>query len=842
MPIPAAIQTKRYDATYSISLAPESLFGRQEILNASSTISGLVLRLDDGLVVASLINATNCLELAAPWPASPDVFVTATVVVSTDRAALYLDGREAAAAELPQPVSLLPRRWSFPVSFRYPFRGVVNDMVVWSRALRPDEVRRLCGSRRDIRRQYAPLASRFVPVARAVTEFVFSMFRVFSRLVPARRGPAVMRRDCPIVALHTTKADDRHFVRSHEKSLFNGYRTKKAANLRQIDLFYDGHAYKAEAGLDDTYGGEFVCRRQAFVVKGDIPELLGSTGVARLYPPEAHVLLHPDAPDILPLNARYVRLYEDKAFKGLYVIEPFDAPGSAWMARGDTHRALYFGGRPRPSDIPPSGTTSKVARNAAQSLVLSDSLFPWSAAELAIRRRRHRAAFLREGFKDFKNTIAPIDAIIGDNPAPMFIVGDLSLSAAGADIVWTSSDSDIISPTGAVHRPNGRRHRTVMLAATSVATGASQKYRFRVMARERTLPTLFLNIGALPTKEVRNDFTATLIPEDGSAPVVLSGLAGTGGGLRHRGNTSYINGVKRSFSLKFDTPVNWPDLAHPARHVILHSGYSDPTRLKNKICFDAFRAAFAKCRCPIPVFSACELFVNGEWMGVWECSNRVRDLLPEGSLLYKIRGFNKTLWRVPDTSMLDCIVHPEDMDADPYAPISELFNFTANSTQDQFVKGVESRFYMDNLLGYQLMLMFSSNTDAVLMNQFFARLPDDSRFIIVPWDYDKTFLHSRRHLRSHLLYRLATTFPDFKARLATRWSELRAGDLSNKALFSRFDADVARLAPYMADEWRLLAPAGFSGSFDDAIATLRDAIRHQLAFMDETFAVPLQAK
>ena len=823
-------------ATFSMLLAPDSVTRHQNIFGAAGSASGLTMDIDDGDFVANIRDGTNHLAVSAPVVLGSEGFVRLVVTVSDAEVAIFQNGSETARKALAKPISLQSRRITLPANIHCRYSGVVDEIAVWNRAISADEVGAVSSSRRAIRFHYEPLLAALCDIAPRVTAFGASAMRVLDRLVPRKRGPAIMSAEHPTLVLRMDKADARHLLRSHEKSLHNGYRTGSAADPRRMSAIFNGRSRQVEVCLDDVYGCVPTPRRQCLLIRGDLPELFGGCGVGRVYPPEAHAAIHPDATDVLPLSARYVRLYEDNAFKGLYVVEAFDAPGSAWMARGEaTAKSLYWKGSPKPSDILPAGVAMPEALRTSASLAMSDNLFPWSAAELRMRRRNHATSRRSIGFEDHEAPIASPGDVIGANPASMFIVNDLPLaSAAAPSVTWDSSDPDVISTDGIVHRPDGDHHAIVTLTATDASSGARHEYRLRVMARKRTLPTLFISIGGVPSREKRGDFTAFFIPEDSDVPVRMSGLVGAGGGIRHHGNSSYVKGTKRPIALKFDEPVQWPDPDNLSRHVLLHNGYSDPTRLRNKISFDAFRAAFNG-HFPSPRFAFCEVFVNGEWMGVWEASRRVRDLVPQGTLLYKVRGTNNSLWLLPDTSMLDCVTGAEPDDPDPYAPIRELFTFTGSATAAEFADGIGDRIYLDNAAAYFLMLSFTDNEDAIRMNQYFARLPGEDRFIIIPWDYDKTFLRGERRLGNTLLARLLSDTDGFDSRMADKWRQLRAGPLSDEAIFKRIDEDLAKLEPYMDEEQRLVKPYRGGGDFISESESLKSMVRRQLDFMDRAY-------
>ena len=124
------------------------------------------------------------------------------------------------------------------------------------------------------------------------------------------------------------------------------------------------------------------------------------------------------------------------------------------------------------------------------------------------------------------------------------------------------------------------------------------------------------------------------------------------------------------------------------------------------------------------------------------------------------------------------------------------------------------------------MLNFSGNADGRVTNQLIGRRASDGRWVLLPWDYDKTFLpdhaQSRTPLSSPLFDRMVRSFPGFRKRLRDRWEELRAGPFSDDALLARIDADASVLAPLMDEEWRLLQPAGFDGDYAAAVRVLRD--------------------
>ena len=833
------LATSHTVATYMLWIRPDDIERRQTLLRVGSALhTGMELLLEGGQIVARLsVPSVGVEEMKCPYPAGAKGFVHVALAIGKRKAALYVNGREGARTSLPERAALPPRAFVFTSDDHDPFFGDIDEVAVCWRPLLVNEIARVATSRRDIRWLFEPWKAALADASRVAVRALRAFYRVCDRLRPSRMGLALMRADLPAMTLRMKKNDERHFVHAHERSLGNGYRTAAAGKFRTIGLVVGGKAYRVQLALDDVYGRADDIRRPAFLLNDPDRVFLDGCGLARLYPPELHVAIHPDAAEPLPLHARFIRLYLDDSFRGLYVMEPFDAPGGAWMARGrrdpNFRKALHFASAPRLCDVPPPGVSAEDAFRAVAASVVTDTLFPWSAQEL----RARRAALARErrdmAFADHSDAVAPVSSILGANPAALYVTGDLVLDAPG--VAWRSSDHAVLADDGRVTRPADGRPRNVRLHAEDTRTGASQDYRLRVMPASPALPALFLGIGAPIEKFRRSDFTCLRIPEGDGRPEWFAGTLDTKGGVRHRGNTSYVKGAKRSMSLEFDVPVPWPDACHPAQHVVLYSGYADPTRLRNKVAFDAFRLGGGDFPHIAPEISWAEVFVNGEYFGVWETSRRARDICPEGALAYKVRAWNDALWATTDTTMTDCAT-PHDSRQDAYAPLADLFAFTSQPSDESFAAGAASRLWLDNLATYFLVLNFSDNRDGRVTNQYIVQAPGDPRWFILPWDYDKTFFaDSGGRLSNWLVDRLYAQVPAFREKVRARWREMRAGPLSDAAVFGRIEADAALLAPYMADEFRLLQPLGEDGDFAAAVAKLKASAARQLAAMDAVY-------
>lgn len=523
---------------------------------------------------------------------------------------------------------------------------------------------------------------------------------------------------------------------------------------------------------------------------------------------------------------------------GLYVIEDFDRTGGAWMARGRRDpsfpNALYFHSNPSKCDFPPNEVDPEDAFAETARLALSDTLFPWSRQEirargLALHRRRHSEMF------DFDLNNPPIDwKIINGNPSLMFVTNDLALNQDG--ISWVSSNPNIVSNDGRVHRPQNGAPVPVELTPVFKDGTKGNPVRLRVAPYSPALPTLFIYIGQPIEKHHRRDFSCMRIPAGEGAPEWITGFSDSDGGIKHRGNTSYVKGAKRSVSLCFDQKVSLPTSSNDARHLLLLSGYADATRLRNKISFESYRIASANGgNYGLIDISWSEVFINGEYFGLWETCGRVKDVCDANNVFYKVRAFNANLWKTTKTDMTE-FVNKYTARSNPYADLESLFEFTSYASPESFARQVDKLFSIESIVNYTLMLNFTENFDGQVTNQYIGRRKRDGKWFIIPWDYDKTFFDGDRFaLTNPLIYRMYTDYPGFKDKLADKWASLRSGPMADEAVLGRIGADAALLAPYMEEEYRLLKPAGWDKDFTAAVSQLKEVVSARLKRMDAIY-------
>lgn len=801
------------------------------VLWDSDPSSVLGIRIRDGRVEAAFTDADGPHALSAPFDAW-NRFESVALVLDPARVSLWIGGREADALPVSGKLRFPPHALAVEADVRSGAAFAVDELCVWRRALPPDELASVLRPGRSLGRRLQPRRARRVARLKGATDAFCTLCRTLDRLVPSRRGAATMRGDLPTLDLRVSARDERWFRAAHLRALADGSRSRDVSDRRRIRATLAGRTETVRASLLDLYGTEEDPDRRGYVLWGPPGFLSPGSGAVRLVPPELWGELHPEAPRPLPLApGSFVRLTEDGDFRGLFVLEPFDAHGGAWRATGardPTRTDHVFFADPAPASFSGGARTEEELDARYREVVSdlrSDARFPWSASEAFWRARRHAAR--RDKLRFAPPALSAAD-LCGDNPSPLALVGDLDLSAAGPGVVWRSSDPATVSAEGRVVRPEGDVPAVAELTG-GFPDGSRRVFRFRVLPRSPRLPSLFVHVGEPIEKDYRRDVACRLLRAAGAGAGEELRLVGTGdhgAGVRHRGNTSYVRGAKRSMSLEFNEPLDRLDGAPPSDRLLLLSGYADPTRLRNRLCYGLFEA-MPREGGPLTVpISWMEVSFNGAWAGVWETAPRPQDVVgPAFTDLYKVRTW-QGLWTDPAADTVERVGAPAPAGTDPYAPFRSLTEFVARSSAEDFAARADEVFDVDELVDFWLLLNFSGNADGRVTNQLIGRRASDGRWVLLPWDYDKTFLpdraQSRTPLSSPLFDRMVRSFPGFRKRLRDRWEELRAGPFSDDALLARIDADAAVLAPLMDEEWRLLQPAGFDGDHAAAVRVLRD--------------------
>jgi CotH kinase protein len=238
--------------------------------------------------------------------------------------------------------------------------------------------------------------------------------------------------------------------------------------------------------------------------------------------------------------------------------------------------------------------------------------------------------------------------------------------------------------------------------------------------------------------------------------------------------------------------------------------YYDRLLVRDKLGYDLFRS-FAKDGPTAAESALCELTLDGTYIGVVALVERIKrdddrlDLDPANDgESFVMKQIDEDCFRW-NTTTYGCfkLISPDDGDLSP----------NASATLTAFLDGWEAAVVADDpfaksggVLAYADM---DSAIDLILIEELFKNedcfytslhLWKDKGGTVrwVPWDLDMTFgqfpdYYDYGNPERWIQYRpemwtVWTEHPDFHARLAARWAELRAGPLASDALHSRIDA------------------------------------------------------
>lgn len=801
--------------------------------------TGIAIR--DGALCFFVPTSDGFTLLGAPLPPADRYFsILAVVDGVAGRAMLYVNGmevdaRDLGAVRLPRShVLLRTETW-------HPLHADLDELVLWSRALSPEEADRIARVGFHPAAYAAASAYRRYQWALRRGRLLRGALRMAERFDPTALASG--SGDLPLVTLRVKTADQRKIAFAHDASLRNGERTRKAGTFRPCRLVSPNGALAAHVCLDDVYADERRSRRPSYVVSLDGLER-DPYGIFRLYPPEDYAVLHHGDPQALPLSAdAYVRMSVNGAFPAVYCMEPLVRIGNSRLADFRPARsrspALILPIRPVLEEEHLDEKSFRDLFRKRVRLIVSDPRSELSTREWKIRARRIREEAASPSFR--LPAVSELDAL-GANEAPFWITSDLVLTnAAFAGVArWRSSRPELIDGNGRVHRPDGDLPQVVELAPEDrdgSAPDGIPVLRFRVVPERPRLAALMVHVSTPVRKIRRGDFIAVLHPAGGGEARVLRGTGGTGGGIRHRGNTSYVISARKPFSMKFDIPLAEAGLGDASGRILhLYSGYADCTRIRSRLSMDSFRLMDgAGHNHPCEKIVWMEVFINGQYFGVYEAGTQDnRELLPPDSPdeLFKLNSAMPLFWYNSSHNYIQ--LRPRVWQDSRESSLLELMEAILLTQDECFREWAERNLDLANIADFMLLLNFTGNYDGADANLCIGREGVGSRrFYLVPRDYDRAFIpgKAKTWLGNRLDARLNVCLPGYRKQMAERWRQLRAGPFSDEAVGARIASYAAELDGYMEEDYRLL---GIQADFGDEVSQLRDIAIDRLHRIDDT--------
>lgn len=265
---------------------------------------------------------------------------------------------------------------------------------------------------------------------------------------------------------------------------------------------------------------------------------------------------------------------------------------------------------------------------------------------------------------------------------------------------------------------------------------------------------------------------------------------------------------------------------------ILEALYSDYSKMRKQLGFDLWLA-----QCPSPVDDAkypngirgchVEVLLNGRWHGLYILSEKVdrkqlgikktKEDDATGALTVRGISFKGEAWSdaiflngYDDDARTDTIEwqawsqdYPDEDGLYVWDYLKDLIDFTAQAAAldyEDFLRGAEERFEMDNVVDYLLFLQATNATDNCLKNTFLStyNVQNGSKWFFTPWDLDATFGRMPGGAESHS-YGTPGNYMGVKFfqriyrssladRLKARWDELKTTVYAPDAVNARIEA------------------------------------------------------
>ena len=792
------------------------------------------------------------------------VHLAATVDAGQGHMALYENGRrmaEGPVRDMDMPVANMAFGKHSWYANRNPFRGWIDEATVWGRVLPEKEIQRLARSRRGVLWAWggSPRYLKWrwalvqVRLARAFAGWADGLAPLFR---PGRQELQAIRQ-LPEVRVTLSGKVRRELIAAHRRSRASGRRTQSGARPRPAHVAFEGQVHPASiflAGGDMEYAEGARAGYEVELLDG--ARIFGARRLL-LRSPESGVWLFPlvDArirqrSGLPAVSNGLCRLRVNGLAAGTYLWSNQDrggfSPGDFRETNMDAVRhpmqwTLLFH-RQRWREWAPAASRAAWPLSLRDMQAVYDAVAgewggclrgdlqdPLPRREIArlLAQGRERIASLwppapedqprSKTFADFLDEFL----VLGSNASPDRLVAPLDLELApfreaGLQVRWRSSDPSVLGADGQIFRPAEGGPVGVQLVAT-VDDGkevAEKELFFRVMPRQISLATLFLNVRDALDKTRRADAVVEICEPGEDIPSrTLFATQGARGGIEQRGNSSYWK-IKKLFSIKTDAPHRFFDRSG-RRTLLAINSLQDSTFVRNRLAYGLFRSWGTE-NAPrlAPETRYAEVFMNGSYYGLFEIGERIDEDLLADAPSPSAEDSGSPRWIIyrheslsPRTSDMRAR-RPGEHNGDFSEPYRDLERFLERPIDDAWEQELARRLDLTSLADYQLLLNIFQNRNGYpfgfLMHEALVYDVAGQKFFHVPWDFEAG---TRRGewiwLRSGLMERLEWKSPRYVSLLAARWRELREkGGVTPEALDARIDEAARPLRGYVEWDYR----------------------------------------
>jgi len=799
------------------------------------------LMLSDGHMMFAVPGQKSSVLISYPFESYDHyVHISASVDSNMGIVRLYEDG-ELKAEGVVADIYHHPRRLVFgklnDIEIGFPFRGEIDETLIWARALSLDEIQTL--GLYSLKLKASVMMNAFM---RAIPKYV----ELINPLIHNSHLEDMALPSCDILL---SGSDQRFFNQQHNGYLKNRTFTEESRKSRRVKLAFERGMVDARMTLIYPAAMTSSYHRMSFLVELD-PEVKwrGMTSFV-LLPPEDHGMLMPKI---------------DVALAQEYGL-PVDGDGFVLMRVNGSIRGGYYCASYRDyafdrlhRGLNTKNLTTSISRYGERVLEIydenrkkygplfaNDTFSGCSAREAGYRLksdRRRLAAWMEDApLPDAESAQRVIEIlspymIKGENISLLCLTTNLPLEAINfpnIELTWSCTLTNLITERGKVIRPSGTVPVAAELTLVAEAEGmhVSRTYQVAVQPKDSRVSVVHILSATHPNGMHRIPCVAEILGGNFQMPQ-RSAL------IRMRGNSAIFY-AKKSYSLRMDQAHHVFNNSN-SHHLYLVGCGEDPSLLRNKLAYDLFRD-FSMPGKPrfVSQIRMVELVFNGEYMGIYQLTQRVdRHML--GWLPYSPNDERHNVLYKSDGPLANFLtLEPEhyqqkepDENVQPYwGPYVELIQFIGQSSSEEFCEHIDEYVDIDNVVDFHLFLLFSNNSDGYKHNLYLARSkrPQNCIFII-PWDYDIAF-RNMNFLSNGLFERLANDLPEYNGKLKKRWAVWRRSLLQEDSLNDRIDAIDDSILPVMSRE-KTYGLAGDQGHAD-AVEDLKEWIAGRLSDVDQ---------
>ncbi len=376
---------------------------------------------------------------------------------------------------------------------------------------------------------------------------------------------------------------------------------------------------------------------------------------------------------------------------------------------------------------------------------------------------------------------------------------------------------------------------------------------------EPNLPVIRLEVVKQIGSEPKVPCTVRMVPPNGLELGNTGALAGL---IRYHGASSQ-GYDKKSFGLTLNAPARWMGL-HEGRQWVLNAAFVDCSMMRHKLSYDLFQSLSAD---GAKRFASSSRFVevnlNGRYHGAYLLMERVdRSLLglrrydsnaPDHAVIYKAIDHSGNFSDLGHGGYEQREPGPEVRQH--WGPLDDLNLFVSRAPDAKFFdaeSGVATRFDLDNVIDFHLLVLFTSNMDGIDKNFILARDAPGAamprpKFFFVPWDYDATFgrnwegsrVGPTEWISSHLFDRLLSNAA-YRQRYAARWRQLRERQFSVEKITRMIDGNAQTLgdaAKRNERRWKGIdGPASGQLTFAEDVKQMKEWVAARTKWLDQEIA------